>query len=80
MSDAPDEFIADINRRIGAMLSEYVRVNANGETPPPFIPQEPPKRSKSPSVVVYTPETRRSNVRRRLFADASADKSAPRSI
>lgn len=80
VSDEPDDRIADINRRIGAMLSEYIRENAAGETPPPFVPQEPPKRSKSPSVAVYTPETRRSNVRRRLFASASADKSAPRSI
>jgi len=63
--------ILEINRRMREALGAYIRANADGETPPPNTPATP-MRSKSPSVVVVTPESRRSKARRRLFAEADA--------
>jgi hypothetical protein len=61
--------ILDINQRMREALGAYIRKNAEGEKPLTNTPVTP-IRPGSPSVVVVTPEARRSKACRRLFADA----------
>lgn len=75
------ELIADINRQLNAVLGDYIRENANGETPPPTPAPAtaPSRRARGDSpIVVLTPESRKASARRRLFSEAPAP--APRSI
>lgn len=77
------ERIADVNRQLGELLGDYIRENANGETPvgtptrsARATPPAPRGTPAAPFVIVRTPPS--ATARRRLFADG-APEHAPRS-